>query len=121
MVSLQRIASTLLVGVTLAFVLGATLTPPDPYSQLLFVGPALLFMLPAAYVVAGRTPGLRRHVLFLLAAAATLWVSLLVLDGLGVTGLVETVLRVGLLAAALLLAAWVAYVPDAEIPGPDSG
>jgi uncharacterized membrane protein YoaK (UPF0700 family) len=50
----ERAAWTLVLAMTVAFVLGATLSPPDPFTQLFELPAFLLVALPAAYLVVFR-------------------------------------------------------------------
>lgn len=45
----ERLGGSLGLGLLLAFVAGAVLTPPDPYSQVRFVLPAAMVAVPLAY------------------------------------------------------------------------
>ncbi|WP_227352707.1 twin-arginine translocase subunit TatC [Haladaptatus salinisoli] len=49
MVSGEHAVKTVLLALLLAFVAGAVLTPPDPFTQVLYVVPLFLVALPVAH------------------------------------------------------------------------
>ncbi|GAA0673044.1 hypothetical protein ACFQDG_04715 [Natronoarchaeum mannanilyticum] len=48
----DRTLSAAAVGIAATFVIGALVTPPDPFSQVAFATPAVLVVIPAAYAYA---------------------------------------------------------------------
>lgn len=78
------LAATLLVGVTTAFVVGAVVSPPDPFTQVAVLAGALPLVLVASYLlarrggweaVAGERPCGGDHVAFLGLTMLGLWIA----------------------------------------------
>ena len=48
----DRTLNATVVGIVVVFVIGAFVTPPDPFTQVAFATPAILVVIPAAYAYA---------------------------------------------------------------------
>ena len=119
MVSLERAGNALPLAILVTFALGAVFSPPDPFTQLLYVPPLLVVALPGAYAVLGRDPSRRQHALFLAALWVVAWAGVAALDAT-VAGN-PTPFRVTWLVVSLAFAGWLAYVEGDAVLGALTG
>lgn len=108
----SRLASSLFGSLFVAFLLGAMVSPPDPFTQLLFVIPAVVALVPLAYRYHPRIRNRDRvhHALFLVApfTAQLVW-------RYAVPGAPEfSVAHVALVVAGTALGGWLAYLGGLE-------
>ncbi|WP_336327534.1 DUF7534 family protein [Halovenus sp. HT40] len=94
--------------VVVAFVLGSTMTPPDPYTQLVYATGAVPIVLVAAYVLVYRTDSQHNFGRFLIVSTAVglfIWFvgSVLTPTGIGIGG------GLAALAAALVCGHAIVY------------
>ncbi|WP_435159591.1 DUF7534 family protein [Haladaptatus sp. DFWS20] len=108
MVSVERAVVTLKYGILLAFTLGAMVSPPDPFTQLIFTPVLLVVSVPLVYLILERDPERNRNIAFVVVT------MLLAIGGLRVAELLtgETLgiyVRLAWVATTLPVVAWAVY------------
>ncbi|MFC4448949.1 hypothetical protein [Halorussus aquaticus] len=110
----SRLGSAVPDALVISFGFGAVLTPPDPFAQSLYAGPAFLVALAVVYRYGHRSvaPWWRRYLVFggvVLAASVALRVLAFAVGPELAAGVRPAVLFVGVLSAA-----WLAYFGGLE-------
>ncbi|WP_076427153.1 hypothetical protein [Haladaptatus litoreus] len=120
MVSVERAVSALKYGAVLAFVAGATFSPPDPFTQVFFAVPLLVISVPLVYLILGRETTQNQHMSFAVGAVLLIYGGLQVVDLLSSVSL-DFRVRLAWVTIMLPIIAWVVYFRESGRALEESG